>query len=334
MKITLLWTLSLLLIAARCPAADDSAEKTITKTFTVQPGGEISVDADEGDIEVATADQSTVQVIVEREVTGGSESQAAAMLKAHNVTFSQNENHVSVESRRPKAPHGLFSHPHLNLSVHFKITVPRHFDVTLNTSGGDIRVADLTGTVGAGTSGGNLTFSKIQGTVEGKTSGGNVKATGCTDKLNVQTSGGNIFIKDFTGPNALADTSGGNVEVIACAGKLQVKTSGGNINIESFSGASVNADTSGGSVSFDQAKPAEGDCWLRTSGGNITAKLPATSALNLTAATDGGEVNCDLPVTVQGKIRPGKLEGQINGGGPNFLLRTSGGDINIRVRKE
>jgi hypothetical protein len=336
MKTTLLCILaiSLLLAPARCPAAEDAAEKKISRTFSVQPGGEISVDADLGDIEVSVGEQNTVQVIVEREVTGGTESQAIAMLKSHKVIFTQADKQVRVEANGPKPGHSFFSHPNLSLSVHFRITVPRRFDATLNTSGGSVSVSDLTGTVDARTSGGDLTFTKIQGAIEGHTSGGNVKASGCTDKLNVQTSGGNIVLKDFTGPSASADTSGGNVEAIACAGKLQIKTSGGNIDIGNFSGAAVYADTSGGSVSFDLAKPVEGDCWLRTSGGNITAKIPSTSALDLNASTAGGEVSCELPVTVQGKVRIGKLEGKINGGGPHFLLRTSGGDIEIRARKE
>jgi DUF4097 and DUF4098 domain-containing protein YvlB len=290
------------------------------------------VDADQGDIEVATGELGTAQIVVEREVTGGTESQQKALLKAHKVTFSQDGKQISVEAKSPKPSHGWFSHPDLNLSVHFRITVPRRFDATLCTSGGSIRVSDLNGTVDARTSGGDLNFAKIQGGVEGHTSGGNIKATGCAYRLNLETSGGNILIKDCSGPNAQATTSGGNIEATGCTGKLQVKTSGGNIDIGNFSGASAYADTSGGSISFDTTRPPEEDCLLRSSGGNITAKLPANSALNLHAATDGGDVTSDLPVTVEGKMQPGKLEGKINGGGPNFMLRTSGGEI--RVEKQ
>jgi DUF4097 and DUF4098 domain-containing protein YvlB len=328
MKTALLRTLTLLLVATRCLAADDAAEKTISKTFTVEPGGEISVDADEGDIEVAVGTLDTVQVTVEREVSGGSESQRRATLKANKVTFAQEGKEVRIVSASPKNSFSLFGRP--NLSVHFRITVPKRFDATLNTAGGNIRVADLNGAVEARTSGGDLKFEKIEGPVDGRTSGGNVKASGCTDKMQLQTSGGNIVIKDYTGPSAQADTSGGNIEAANCAGKLQVKTSGGNINIGKFSGASAYADTSGGSVFIEVTKQPEGDCNLRTSGGNITASLPADIAVNLNASTDGGEVTSDLPVTVQGKARPGKLEGKINSGGPAFTLRTSGGDIRLQ----
>lgn len=321
--------MSAVLAALPVLAADSSEEKTVSKSFTVEPGGELTVDADQGDIEILTGDKNTVEIVVEREVQGASESKAASALKGNKLTFTKDGNKVSVESVTAKASHGLFSFSHPNLNIHFHITVPKRFNTSLNTAGGNIKVSDLNGTVDAHSSGGDLTFAKIQGAVDGHTSGGSVKATECADKLTVQSSGGNIVIKDFTGPSASADTSGGNVDVAGCAGALQVKTSGGNIAISAFSGASAYADTSGGSISLDLEKQPTGDCYLHTSGGNITAKMSDSLALNLMASTDGGSVSSAIPVTVEGKQKEGSLIGKINGGGPKLALRTSGGDIRV-----
>jgi DUF4097 and DUF4098 domain-containing protein YvlB len=320
---------SLLLATACCMAADDgTTEKTITKTFTVAPGGALSVDADQGDIEVKSGGSSAVEIVIEREVHGGSDAQQAKILKANKVTFDQSDNKISVESKSEKKSHIFFSHEP-NLESHFRITVPKRFDVTLETAGGNIKVIDIKGAVDARTSGGNEDFAKIDGRVEAHTSGGNLRASDCADALNLVTSGGNIVIKNYTGPSAQADTSGGNIDVNACSGKLAVKTSGGNIGIDGFSGPSVFADTSGGAVSLKLDKEPAADCLLRTSGGSITARVPEDIAVNLAALTDGGSVTSDLPVTMQGKMREGRLEGKINGGGPNFMLRTSGGDIEV-----
>jgi len=331
MKISLFKVVCLSGILTAMPvfAADTNAEKTISKSFTVELGGELTVDADQGDIEVLTGDKSTVEVVVEREAKGASESKETSALKRHKVTFSQDGNKVRVEGVTAKSSHGLFSFSHPDLTVHFKITVPRRFNASLNTSGGNIHVTDLNGTVDARSSGGDLVFAKIRGAVEGHTSGGEVKASDCADKLTLQSSGGNVVIKNYTGSSAQADTSGGNIEVAGCTGALVVKTSGGNIAISAFSGASAYADTSGGSISIELDKQPTADCYIHTSGGNITANMSASTALNLTATTDGGSVSSAIPVTVEGKQKEGSLVGKMNGGGPKLSLLTSGGNIEV-----
>ncbi len=307
-------------------AADEAAQRIISKSFAVGPGGELSVDADLGDIEVLTGAQDAVEIVVERVASNGSESQAAKLFKNHHVTFKQDGKDVGVRAETVKAT-GFFSHP--DLTVHFRIKVPKRFNVSLTTAGGNIRVAGLNGTVDARTSGGELSFTKIQGAVDARTSGGNIQANGCSDKLQIQTSGGNISIKDYTGPSAQADTAGGNIEVATCAGKLQVRTSGGNIVIQGFSGPAVYADSAGGSITVALEKQPTADSFCRTSGGNISATLAESMALNLNAATDGGSVSSAIPVVAQGKLKEGRLEGKINGGGAVLLLKTSGGDIAV-----
>src|SRR5580704_6016148 len=87
---------ALALLPAPCRAADDSEEKVITKTFTVEPGGSVTVTTDQGDIELVTGKQNAVEVRVERTVTGVSESRAAKILKKHKVTASLEGNTVYV----------------------------------------------------------------------------------------------------------------------------------------------------------------------------------------------------------------------------------------------
>ena len=47
----------------------------------------------------------------------------------------------------------------------------------------------------------------------------------------------------------------------------------------------------------------------------------------MNAEASGGGVDCDFPIS--GKVREGTLHGQINGGGNEIRLETSGGDISI-----
>lgn len=321
------------LMAAPIFAADESVEKTISKSFNVEPGGDLYVEADQGDIHVTAGEEDTVQVVVERDTSGLSESRARSALKNHKVKITHDYNIVRVEGVTGKS-HSLFSHSQPHFNVHFRITVPRHFNITLNTAGGGIEVTGVRGTVDVQTSGGDLQFAKIDGPIEGHTSGGNIRTENCMGKLLVQTSGGDIFIKKYTGGSATADTMGGNIEASDCEGRLAAKTSGGNITVGNFSGAGIFADTTGGSISFDLAKQPDDQCVLRTSGGNVNARLDQNIGVNVLATTDGGVVHTEIPVssTVQGKVKEGRLEGKINGGGPLLTLRTSGGNIDISKR--
>jgi DUF4097 and DUF4098 domain-containing protein YvlB len=331
MKFTLVAFLGFFLVAEQTFAADEP--KTISRTFNVEPDGEVIVDVDQGNIQVSAGSQNTVEVVVEREVSGVSEGRAQSTLKNHKVRLTQDGNNVRVEAATAKS-HSLFSHKQGDLNVHFRITVPKHFNATLTTSGGDIEVSVVRGALDVRTSGGDLKFFKIEGPIEGHTSGGNIRAEGCTDKLMAQTSGGSIVIKDYTGLSATADTLGGTIDVAGCEGKLQAKTSGGNINISEFTGAGVFADTSGGSVAFDLAKQPADECALRTSGGNVTVRLAENVAVNVNATTDGGDVTTAIPVssTIQGKVKEGHVEGTINGGGPLLLLKSGGGNVEILKR--
>ena len=62
----------------------------------------------------------------------------------------------------------------------------------------------------------------------------------------------------------------------------------------------------------------------------MTVKAPGNAVFDLDAETSGGGVTCDLPVTVQGKMEHDHLKGQVNGGGPLVVLRSSGGGIHVR----
>jgi len=113
-----------------------------------------------------------------------------------------------------------------------------------------------------------------------------------------------------------ARTSGGNVRMVNIDGRLDARTSGGNVEAELL-GANRGVE-------------------LRTSGGDITVRVPSEFAAEVDARTSGGDIDCDLPVTYSGPISRHRrsLKGTINGGGEPLTIRTSGGDIDIRTPRQ
>jgi len=139
---------SLLLAAA---AADTTGN--LQKTFTVTPGGTLVIEADRGAIDVTTGGDSQVTVQVDRKVTRASETKATELLASHTVTFQQDGNRVTVKAKLPAASTARWFGP--NLQVHYQVVVPKNFNLDLQTAGGSVAVADLTGQVKARTAGGS-----------------------------------------------------------------------------------------------------------------------------------------------------------------------------------
>ncbi len=144
--------------------------------------------------------------------------------------------------------------------------------------------------------------------------------------LNLDTSGGSIEIEDLKG-KVNAHTSGGSISVEDVEGDVNIKTSGGSLELENIIGE-INAKTSGGSIKLKLPKNPAKDAKVKTSGGSITAYLAKDVAVNLTAKTSGGRVSSEF--AVNGTTSKRKMEGTINGGGPELVLKTSGGSVRIK----
>jgi DUF4097 and DUF4098 domain-containing protein YvlB len=302
-------------------------EEQLNKRFTVEPGGKLVVNVDFGAIDVKTNGSNEVVVDVYRKVTRKKKADEEAFLRERPVTFSQDGNHITIESKHHN--HGnVWSSGSQRTEGKYTITVPPKFSAQLTTAGGSIALMDLAGDTTATTSGGNLEFDRLHGPVDGNTSGGAIHLVDCDGKLKVRTSGGAIEV--LTGSGSLdGNTSGGPVTVRNFHGPAHVETSGGPITIENVTGK-LNGSTSGGHISARFSEPPSDEVKLETSGGGVTVDVPGNSSFDLDAETSGGGVHSDLPVAVVGKAEKDHLKGPVNGGGKPIILRTSGGTIRVR----
>lgn len=144
--------------------------------------------------------------------------------------------------------------------------------------------------------------------------------------VDVKTGGGSIEISDLNGV-VEARTSGGSISLGKINGDVDVKTSGGSIRVDDVVG-NIDAHTSGGSIRATISKQPTQDSKLTTSGGSITAYLAEGIAVDLNASTSGGRVKSEFDVV--GKVKKTSIKGEINGGGPDLYLRTSGGSVKIK----
>lgn len=320
------------LLFAGTVIGDTTVDSHIERSFQVTPGGYLKVYADRGSIEVRTTDRDHVDVKIERKVKKDGKWSVEEVLEDFPITFDHNDGRVTISAKYGQKQPWRWNRERNRLQVKFLITVPQRYNVELKTLGGSISVADLEGKVGSQTAGGNLRIGKIKGPVWGETAGGNIRVEGAEGNADVKTSGGGITIGSVEG-NVEAKTTGGSIRIDKATGSVNAKTSGGNITVEEVMG-SINAKTLGGSVKAYISGQPEGDCSLETAGGSVTAYLVDDIAIDVDARTNGGRVSTDVPITtvVQGKVKKNRLQGAINGGGPQLKLRTFGGSIHLRKK--
>ncbi|HUJ43313.1 MAG TPA: DUF4097 family beta strand repeat-containing protein [Opitutaceae bacterium] len=291
---------------------DAKIERTVEKTFTVQPGGTLKVQTSGGNVSVEAGAGDVVKVVAKEKIRADTDAQADELLKDLDLTIEQQGNDVTAIAKYEKKLGSWFgSTP---VQVDFSVTVPSRYNTDLKTSGGNITVGDLTGEMLAKTSGGNVKLGNIDGTVDAGTSGGNVSLGSCTGDTKLRTSGGNVRAEKIVGRADLG-TSGGDIRVQLVENTLSAHTSGGNVE------AAI-----GGAL--------KGDCSLGTSGGEVRVTVDKAAAFQLDAATSGGSVRADgLTITLDGGgVGKSHLSGKVNGGGPVLKLRTSGGNIRVETR--
>lgn len=301
----------------------------IEKNYDVKSGGSLSVLSEFGAIEIQTAEQEKVEIVITKESKSESVEAVEKMLADFELAFEQEGSDVHIR--------GAFKHDQehwrkqFNLAkIHFLITVPQQYNIDLNTTRSDISVADLTGDVNVRTTDGSLCVRSVTGAVSGHTSGGSVEAVDVAGDVQVRTSGGALRFGAIRGFIS-GRTSGGSIKAVDCSGGADVRTSGGGIWLGGIS-KNVTARTSGGSIQATMKTQPQSACSLRTSGGQITFTLIPDITVDVEAKTSGGRISTDFAVesTIQGKVPQNRLEGSINGGGPLLKLRTSGGSIHLQ----
>lgn len=304
-----------------------SQDERTEKSFKVKPGGWVDMRADFGSIDVVSWANSEVKVEVRKWVEGRSRRSAAELFEDYEVRYDQTERGVSIVAEMRGSG---WHRGNDGLQVEFRITVPKQYNLDLNTAGGSISVDDLTGEARVKTSGGSLSLGRIEGPVNANTSGGSIELREAKGNIVAHTSGGSINVGQVSG-DVDVETSGGSIDVDGASGNLRAHTSGGGVSLRGLHGR-VDAGTSGGSVDAEILEQITEPCELSSSGGGIMVYLAKNIKADIDAYTSGGEVISDLPITVQGSVGEGKLRGKLNGGGPLLTLRTSAGDIRLRSR--
>ncbi len=288
------------------PALLAEIRDEVRNTFQVAAGGTLHLEADMGSIKLRSGESSVVEVVVIQKVRSDDPRDFEEAIRMLDLDIRQEGSDVVVTAEYERR--NRWRENQLNLE--FQILVPYRYNIDVRTAGGSVSVDDLEGEVHVQTAGGSLSFGRIVGNVVGRTAGGSVALEGSSGTADIETAGGSISI--------------GEVESDVIA-----HTAGGSISVKEVYGA-IDATNSGGSITATILSQPTADCRLTTSGGTVSVTLARNIGLDLDAETGNGRVISDFGhVDNSSRERRRYLKTQVAGGGPQLLLRTSGGNIRI-----
>lgn len=306
----------LALVALLVSALSARADSRMEKALRLDPGGRFSIQTDLGSVTVTGTNAPGARLVIT--------SRRRTLDDLLRFTFREDAGSATVTARRRHGP--LFPWNWNGGDVHFEIQVPAQTALDIDTSGGAIKIAGLRSPAKLETSGGGIQVRDLAGDLEGHTSGGGIKLARIRGNVRIETSGGGIEGSEIDGPID-ADTSGGSVRLNRVSGDIKAHSSGGGIHVFE-AGGRIEADTSGGGIEASFARGNARGGSLETSGGGIQVSIDPTVGLRIDAS--GNSVKADVPITVQGSISRGKLQGNMGGGGELLRLRTSGGGVRIQ----
>ena len=293
------------------------AETRIEKDLKLAPGGDFRLDTDMGSVAVASSPDAGAHIVIT--------SKRKALEDLLTFRFEEGATSASVVARRKHPMSSWFSDR--GGSVHYEIRVPAETRLSIDTSGGSIKVAGMRLPAKLDTSGGSITANDLVGDLDADTSGGSIDLKDIKGRVRAETSGGGIEAVSIDGP-VHAGSSGGSIQLQKVTGDIDAETSGGGIRIVD-AGGRIHADTSGGSIEASFTKGNSNGGSLETSGGGI--EVAVDSAANLAIDASGNSVKTELPIQVRGEISRGNLQGTLGKGGNTLRLRTSGGSVRIQA---
>ena len=168
--------IALVLLAA---GSAQAAEKRLDRTFTVAPGGALTVDADGASVHVSGSDAD--QVVVHVLARGSEDNLANTQIEA-----VQKNNGVVVTLKKVKR--GGFRWGNWNSDEEIEVTVPRRYAIDVSTGGGSVELRDTVGTATLRTSGGDISAKNVTGNVVARTSGGSIQADAIKGDVDANTS--------------------------------------------------------------------------------------------------------------------------------------------------
>jgi DUF4097 and DUF4098 domain-containing protein YvlB len=198
-----------------------------TQEAAQAPGGQLTLEAGRGDVEVMTWSEEKVRVEMQKRIHMESEEKAASEVAGFHVEIA-------------KAPEGLLARTTgtrpAGLETRFTVMVPASSALRLIGEDGSVEVRGVKGDILIKTSHGDIEGSDLAGSLEIINDNGAVTLRRVQGPVKIQTAHGDIEASDI-GPGADVTSDNGDVTLSRVAGDLKLSHAHGDVSISEAGGA-------------------------------------------------------------------------------------------------
>jgi DUF4097 and DUF4098 domain-containing protein YvlB len=221
-----------------------------SKTYNIANRADLTVQTDDGDVTIASADQKqiTAHVTTEGYVIGPNEVR---------IDESQSGDHIMVSVKLPHMNEHFFGHR----AIHVNVTVPHELDLTVSTGDGAVNVQPIAGRIKLHTGDGSIHADGIRGDIAMHTGDGSIDAHNLDGTLSASSGDGGIHIAGrFDG--------------------LDINTGDGSVDADTGAGSKMTSPwtlhSGDGSINLRVPNDLKAYVDLKTGDGSITLDVPIT----------------------------------------------------------
>lgn len=197
LRMMILALLGLLLPALAAEAAT-TLKETFQKTYPLRAGEKVTLRNVNGGVIVEAWDRAEVQVVAEKQVKAGDAELARKAMSQIQIQAGRADGGLRIETRLPKRNSGVFDWMFgrdVNMSVKYRLRVPREVKLDVVTVNGGLRLAGTRGDASMGTTNGGIEIEKAEGRLELETTNGAIQVADSAGSVDAETTNGGIEIE-------------------------------------------------------------------------------------------------------------------------------------------
>ncbi len=224
------------------PASAAEVRRITEKTFDFNPGGELSIENQNGRIVVEAWDQPRVRIQVTRISRASDPQKAEEYMKQIQSEVTITSDKIEIKSHYPKRQESMgiwaiLVEKSTSFQTHYYVQVPVKTRLDLETSNGEVRVRGTQGPITAQSTNGGIEVSGANGALLASTTNGSIEVDDTSGSLDASTTNGSItaVFRTLDPKGSLhASTTNGNVEVYLpkdVKATVEAGTTNGNIRV-------------------------------------------------------------------------------------------------------
>ncbi len=309
----------------------------------------LNVDNAAGEVTVTGADVDTVQVEVVKTAYDSTQARADEEVKSIQYTIEQTGGVINIKYELPKS---VNFRNNIN-TVDFVITVPNETTVDVETSFGDMAVANIKGSVTVSNDFGDVSVENIEGALSVNNDSGEVQASAIkagSENIDLYSGFGKVTLEKASGADITIDSNSGAIVLndVRATGTLSTDDDFGDTTYENGSAAILTIQSNSGKVSITKvnvrdelkiendfgdielAKTFAGSYDLHTNSGTVTVDGAKNK---LKATTDFGNIKIEnaQSLTLDIKTNSGTIEFSGSLGEGPHSVQSDFGEINLEL---